>query len=1069
MSSREESIGRVLARAATSAAVAACIGALGAPAVAAEGEQAEAEELEEVVITGSRIRRTTDFDTANPTTVIDDEYLKSQGAVNVGDVVKALPSNVSNFAPTTTGNSNFFAGSTIANLRGLNPFFGSRTLNLVNGRRHVPTNQGDGVDLNFIPSTIIERMDVVTGGASAAYGSGAISGVNNIFLNRRLQGLRLEADFGQSTREDARDEHYAGAFGTAFSEGRGHFSVAFEHQNMAETGCMEVRDWCGLNANLITNPAAGAYAADTDPVTPGNQNPGWAFDPDGPFGPAAPALVTLDNPRPASIMRYNVRAPFSYAGVVASPFGGPLGQINTAGTAMLPFQNGVGSNTFYAAVSGGEGRGAYTYTNLRSPVLRNVFMGTLSYALTDTINLTTDASWGEVKTDQRTGALDDGGFFGQGIYSNNAYLQLNPALNAQIQPLLAPGPFPVQLNKDWTLQTNSHSAFETKVQRVSAGLDGRFGASSWTWDGYLQYGKSERTQLVDDNRHLNAYDFAADPVFDDRDAALPINQRRIECAVTQGLRNGAPLAGRDPLPAPGSNLLLIAQGCLPLNVFGTAPLDPNVKEYAFGFLHEATTVKQTVAAFNASGDLFEGFGAGVVQGAIGAEYRMEKGSNIGSQNGAPDHVRNDYLIQYGESFAGEVDVTEVYAETNLPLFRDRPFARRAELNIAGRWSQYKNKGTLGPGDGIKRTNDMFTWKASAFWDPVEEMRVRASRSRDSRAANFRELYYGQIIHAGGWFGFCNPPGLAPGAPSDACTWSLEGNVDLKPERADTTTAGLVLTPRNLVPGLEFAVDYFHIKITDAIQQANVGRVRDGCQISGLAEYCALITPDPQAAPSPNGVGNYNYANVGGIGYGIERIRSQSFNGSSYNYRGVDLSGAYRVDVGAASSLNFRLLATRMISQKFSPVPGQAPVNIVGQTGTANSFLNDNNPSAKWNASLSTTFMTGPFSTTLTTRHISKGKKNYLGVDPTDGDWYINAPANYVRLDDNSIGSYTVFGLNANYRFDNKMGARSIDLWGNISNLLDRDPPLVGGGSGGTQPIFYDTLGRYYRVGIRLAF
>jgi iron complex outermembrane receptor protein len=1030
-------------------------------ATAAETQDGADVELEEVVVTGSRIRRTTDFDTATPTTVIDDEYLKSQGAVNVGDVVKALPSNISNFSPTTTGNSNFFAGSTIANLRGLNPFFGSRTLNLVNGRRHVPTNQGDGVDLNFIPSTIISRMDIVTGGASAAYGSGAISGVNNIFLDRTIDGFRLEADFGQSTREDARDRHFSGIFGTPFAEGRGHFSVAFEHQNMAEAGCMEIRDWCGLNANLITNPAAGAYNAGLG---------GWAFDPDGAFGPAPAALVTLDNPRPGSIMRYDVRAPFSYAGVVASPFGGPLGQVNTAGTALLPFQNGVGSNIFYSAVSGGEGRGAYTYTNLRSPVLRNVFMGTFSFALTDTLNLTADASLGEVKTDQRTGALDDGGFFGQGIYSNNAYLQLSPALNAQVQPLLPPpGGFPVQLNKDWTLQTNSHSAFETDVRRFSVGLDGRFGGSSWTWDGYVQHGKSERTQLVDDNRHLNAYDFAADPVFDDRDAALPIAQRRIECAVTQGLRNGAPLAGRDPLPATGSNLFLIAQGCLPLNVFGTAPLDPNVKEYAFGFLHEATTVKQSVAAFNASGDLFEGFGAGTVQGAVGVEYRTEKGSNIGSQDGAPDYVRNDYLIQYGESFAGKVNVTEAYVETNLPLLRDLPLAKRAELNVAARWSQYENEGTLGPGDGIKRTHDMITWKAAGFWDPIDSLRVRGSRSRDSRAANFRELYYGQIIHAGGWFGFCTPAGLPLGSPADACTWSLEGNVDLKPEKADTTTIGFVLTPKELIPGFEFAADYFQIKITDAIQQANVTRVREGCQLSGLAEYCAFITPDPQAAATPNGAGNYNYANVGGVGYGIERIRALAFNGSSYNYKGLDFSSAYRTTLGELGSLNFRLLATRMISQKFSPVPGQAPVNIVGQTGTANSFLNDNNPSAKWNANLSTTFQRGAFSTTLTTRHIGKGKKNYLGVDPTDGERYITAPSNWVRLDDNSIGSYTVFGLNANYRLENKAGTDTMDLWANVSNLLDRDPPLIGGGSGGTQPIFYDTLGRYYRVGVRMSF
>jgi hypothetical protein len=159
----------------------------------------------------------------------------------------------------------------------------------------------------------------------------------------------------------------------------------------------------------------------------------------------------------------------------------------------------------------------------------------------------------------------------------------------------------------------------------------------------------------------------------------------------------------------------------------------------------------------------------------------------------------------------------------------------------------------------------------------------------------------------------------------------------------------------------------------------------------------------------------------------------------------------------------------MFKQEFSPVPGQAPVNITGQTGTANSFLNDNNPSAKWNGQLSTTYLQGPFSTTLTAHYVGKGKKNYLGVDPTDGPWYITAPSNWVRLDDNHVPSMTVFGLNANYRFENVAGAKSLDVWGNVSNLFDKDPPLMGGGSGGTQPIFFDTLGRYYKVGIRASF
>src|SRR5207244_4650083 len=110
------------------------------------------------------------------------------------------------------GNPNFLAEAMLANLRGLNPFFGSATLNLVNSRRFVPTNQGDGVDLNFIPSILIDRIDVVTGGASAAYGSGAISGVNNIFLNRKLEGGKADVDFGETSQSDGRDRHVGLAY-----------------------------------------------------------------------------------------------------------------------------------------------------------------------------------------------------------------------------------------------------------------------------------------------------------------------------------------------------------------------------------------------------------------------------------------------------------------------------------------------------------------------------------------------------------------------------------------------------------------------------------------------------------------------------------------------------------------------------------------------------------------------------------------------------------------------------------------------------------------------------------------
>src|SRR5262249_30429853 len=212
---------------------------------------------DEVPVTGSRIRRTTDFDTANPTTVVDSSYLQNLGIVNVGQAITQLPSNISNNTPTTTGNANFFTGSTIANLRGLNPYFGSRTLTLVNTRRFVPTNQGDGVDLNFIPSILIDHVDSVPGGASAAYGSGAIAGVQNIFLNTKLEGARIDMDYQQSMHSDAKDKHAAAAFGHGFANDRGHFVIGGEWEDMDAVGCVDARSFCAQNAGFYQNLGTG--------------------------------------------------------------------------------------------------------------------------------------------------------------------------------------------------------------------------------------------------------------------------------------------------------------------------------------------------------------------------------------------------------------------------------------------------------------------------------------------------------------------------------------------------------------------------------------------------------------------------------------------------------------------------------------------------------------------------------------------------------------------------------------------------------------------------------------------
>src|SRR5690606_21445757 len=232
--------------------------------------------------------------------------------------------------------SPFFVGSTLANLRGLNPYFGTRTLTLVDSKRHVPTNNGSSVDLNAIPSLMVERMEIVTGGASAAYGSDAISGVVNILMNRTLEGVKLEGEFGNY--DGAGDNYRFGAAGgTELFGGRGHIVIGGEIAEQDPIlSCADSKDWCAEGWHLFSN--------------------GGAFQPGGtPYMPSVPGM-------PQTFFTTGRRLnQSSYTGVIYNA--GLQGTVD--GTGVRPFQIGqYGSISPFAAEVGGDGRPAYENTTL---------------------------------------------------------------------------------------------------------------------------------------------------------------------------------------------------------------------------------------------------------------------------------------------------------------------------------------------------------------------------------------------------------------------------------------------------------------------------------------------------------------------------------------------------------------------------------------------------------------------------------------------------------------------------------------------------------------------------------
>ena len=257
--------------------------------LAAEAKKDDAKEddleLTEVQVTGTRILSPNATST-NPITTITGEEMQRLGIINVADALTQLvPQNISTYTPALTGDTTmdgpqggglergdrgtFFIGNTIANLRGMDPTFGSRTLTLVNGRRVVSTsNQADVVDLNIIPSNLVERMDVVTGGAAATYGSGAMAGVVNVVLNRRVQGIRLDADYGFNEAGDGGNPHFSLSGGMSILGGRGHLTGNVEWRKQdAIRDCAAARDWCAESRFTFDNSSGGATALDAA-VTP---------------------------------------------------------------------------------------------------------------------------------------------------------------------------------------------------------------------------------------------------------------------------------------------------------------------------------------------------------------------------------------------------------------------------------------------------------------------------------------------------------------------------------------------------------------------------------------------------------------------------------------------------------------------------------------------------------------------------------------------------------------------------------------------------------------------------------
>ncbi len=766
-----------------------CSAAGGALAQSA-GDGGGGAQVGEVVVTGSRIIRN-GFTAPTPVTVVGAERLEQRAAMNVGDAVNELPAFLASQTPAAQGlNTNGpYVGGRMLNLRGLEP---KRTLVLVDGKRFVPSTTFGTVDTNMIPAALIDRVDVVTGGASAAYGSDAVAGVVNMVLDHRFVGLKGEIQGGGSSRGDDQTQSYSLAWGGSFMNDRLHLVASGEYERDDGVGKCPERDWCA--AEVLNFGRSGSALANV---------------------PGTPANNILPNIHTSTISQRGVINSVTFIGgptVNAITTAGIntttplLGTSFTPGGSPTPFVYGTYANTLFMVGGEGHNEDGYFGVPIVAPTERWVISGIADYQVTDKIKAGLEASYGEFK-----------GFGNQIQYKNTAtpILRSNPFIPASIAAIMDANRISsFTLGRTYGDIGDALYNTDNKTFRVVASLEGEFGAG-WKWDAYYQYGRNDfRSDLIGGvvtsraTRALNAVRNGAG---------------QIVCAVNAD----ANPANDDP-------------NCVPLNPFGNQ-VSPAAKAYvtANGFQTDVTT--EHVVAANIRGEPFS-LWAGPISVAVGGEFRSDRiagDADIFSKGAAdnPDTPNavdvlppNGFFTGNGSQISGQVKVLEGYVEALAPLAKDMPFARSLDLDGAVRRTHYSRSAPT----ATSSTVDVTTWKVGLVWEPVDFLRFRGARSEDIRAPNVSELFGPQTSG----FGILNDP--AQGGLQTNPVVLSGSNPKLVPEEAQTWTAGMVISPKGGVfSRFGASLDYYKITINQAIGILGPQTIANRC-FQGATEFCGLI-------------------------------------------------------------------------------------------------------------------------------------------------------------------------------------------------------------------------------------
>lgn len=684
-----------------------------------------------ILVTGTRIARD-GYDAPTPVSVISAKELKSEAPANVADFVNTLPSvKGSSTASNSSGSlSNGLAGVASINLRGLGA---TRTLVLFDGQRSVASATSGVVDVNTFPQALIERVEVVTGGASSAYGSDAVSGVVNFILDKKYTGLKGEYEHGVTTYDDNPNDKFTLTAGTPFAGGKGHILVSGEY--FKQKGVPTIaRKWNEAGYFQIDNPA-----------------------------------YTATNGLPARLVQTGIGpGQFTPGGLIsAGPFRGTyFGTLdpvtNRATTGQLAFgpTNGqwmVGGDYRYTR------QGHVSSNSLAPDEDRKSIFGRASYEFSPAFELFAQMAYSRY----------EGQSFYQQTPSVGVTIQVAPtAANGGLINAYLPASFVTAVNAYNAIPTNvtkvntvaigtsnagipaAGSDNTREIYRAVIGASGEFGIGGIDakWDAYAQHGQTKTNELLTNTWNTARMTLAQDAVF-------------APAGNTAGIAAGT-IVCRSTLTAP-------TNGCVPINRIGVGGVTMAALDYILNGGNQPLrqqTLKEDVAAVNFStNDLFTNW-AGPVSIAIGAEYRKESVDGVVDPQFNSGWLYGNYLVT-----KGSFDVKEAYLETIFPIMSNMDF------NGAARMTNYSTSGTV------------VTWKGGLTYQPIPDVKFRGTISRDIRAPNLGELFAPGTARTN----TVNVPLTGGGQRTDQFTEQTVGNPLLNPEVAKTYGGGVVLTPEFL--------------------------------------------------------------------------------------------------------------------------------------------------------------------------------------------------------------------------------------------------------------------------------